>query len=125
MLSGEFYNRGEKIDSSKFGADPGVPTQVSSEEEASPNGGEKGIPAYHCKKCRRVVALQENVMDHVPGEGETSFAWSKQKSGNPLNKSDESECSSIFVEPLKWMTAGMCNLVCRNSGATGLFKVQS
>ncbi|KAI5583708.1 hypothetical protein BDE02_06G033000 [Populus trichocarpa] len=102
---GEFYNRGEKIDSSKFGADPGVPTQVSSEEEASPNGGEKGIPAYHCKKCRRVVALQENVMDHVPGEGETSFAWSKQKSGNPLNKSDESECSSIFVEPLKWMTA--------------------
>ena len=121
MLPGEFYNRGEKIDSSKFGADPGVPTQVSSGEEASPNGGEKGIPAYHCKKCRRVVAMQENVMDHVPGEGETSFAWSKQKSGNPLNKSDESECSSIFVEPLKWMTAGMCNLVCRNSGATGLF----
>ncbi|KAG5242563.1 dual specificity protein [Salix suchowensis] len=102
---GEFYNRGEKIDSSKFGADPGAPTQVSSNEEASPIGGEKGIPSYHCKKCHRVVALQENVVDHVPGEGETSFTWSKQKSGNPFNKSDESECSSIFVEPLKWMTA--------------------
>ncbi|KAG6743691.1 hypothetical protein POTOM_052392 [Populus tomentosa] len=102
---GEFYNRGEKIDSSKFGADPGVPTQISSEEEASPNEGKKAIPAYRCKKCRRVVALQQNVVDHVPGEGETSFAWSKQKSGNPFNKSDESECSSLFVEPLKWMTA--------------------
>ncbi|KAJ6363531.1 hypothetical protein OIU78_003663 [Salix suchowensis] len=102
---GEFYNRGEKIDSSKFGADPGAPTQVSSNEEASPIGGEKGIPSYHCKKCHRVVALQENVVDHVPGEGETSFTWSKQKSGNPFNKSDESDCSSIFVEPLKWMTA--------------------
>ncbi|KAJ6316816.1 hypothetical protein OIU78_019990 [Salix suchowensis] len=99
---GEFYNRGEKIDSSKFGADPGVPTQVSS---ASPDEGKKAIPAYRCKKCRRVVASQENVVDHVPGEGETSFAWSKQKSGNPFNKSDESECSSLFVEPLKWMTA--------------------
>nr|TKR97873.1 hypothetical protein D5086_0000208810 [Populus alba] len=102
---GEFYNRGEKIDSSKFGADPGVPTQISSEEEASSNEGKKAIPAYRCKKCRRVVALQQNVVDHVPGEGETSFAWSKQKSGNPFNKSDESECSSLFVEPLKWMTA--------------------
>ena len=121
MLPGEFYNRGEKIDSSKFGADPGVPTQVSSKEEASPDEGKKAIPAYRCKKCRRVVASQENVVDHVPGEGETSFAWSKQKSGNPFNKSDESECSSIFVEPLKWMTAGMYNLVCRNPGATGLF----
>ncbi|KAJ6300651.1 hypothetical protein OIU76_021449 [Salix suchowensis] len=102
---GEFYNRGEKIDSSKFGADPGVPTQVSSKEEASPDEEKKAIPAYRCKKCRRVVASQENVVDHVPGEGETSFAWSKQKSGNPFNKSDESECSSLFVEPLKWMTA--------------------
>ncbi|KAB5519308.1 hypothetical protein DKX38_023627 [Salix brachista] len=102
---GEFYNRGEKIDSSKFGADPGVPTQVSSKEEASPDEGKKAIPAYRCKKCRRVVASQENVVDHVPGEGETSFEWSKQKSGNPFNKSDESECSSLFVEPLKWMTA--------------------
>jgi dual specificity phosphatase 12 len=106
MVSGEFYNRGEKIDSSKFGADPGLPTEISSELEVASKEGNNRTPAYRCKKCRRVVALQENVVDHVPGEGETSFEWNKRKSGNPYYKSDETECSSIFVEPLRWMTAG-------------------
>ncbi|XP_050226301.1 uncharacterized protein LOC126676189 [Mercurialis annua] len=100
---GDSYNRGEKIDSSKFGADPGMATGVSS--DASSNGESKLTTAYRCKKCRRLVALQENVVDHVPGEGETSFTWNKRKSGNPFNKSDEPECSSIFLEPLRWMTA--------------------
>ncbi|GAY43695.1 hypothetical protein CUMW_076450 [Citrus unshiu] len=95
----------QKIDSSKFGADPGLPVEVLSGVEAIPNGGDNRTPAYRCKKCRRVVALQENVVDHIPGEGETSFEWHKRKSGNRFNRSDESECSSIFVEPLRWMTA--------------------
>ncbi|OAY40201.1 dual specificity protein phosphatase 12 isoform X2 [Manihot esculenta] len=102
---GDSYNRGEKIDSSKFGADPGVLTGVSSEISPSSNRENKRTTAYRCKKCRRVVALQENVVDHIPGEGETSFAWNKRRSGNPFNKSDEPECSSIFVEPLRWMSA--------------------
>ena len=106
MVSGESYNRGEKIESSKFGADPGLATEVFSEGEVASNLGNNRTPAYRCKKCRRVVALQENVVDHIPGEGETSFEWRKRKSGNPYNKSEESECSSIFVEPLQWMTAG-------------------
>ncbi|KAL0339777.1 UNVERIFIED_CONTAM: Dual specificity protein phosphatase 12 [Sesamum radiatum] len=96
---GDSYNRGEKIDGSKFGADPGLTAEKNSTNiEASPS------PAYRCKKCRRLVALQENVLDHVPGEGETCFEWYKRRSGNPLNRSSESECSSIFVEPLRWMT---------------------
>lgn len=102
---GELYNRGEKIDSSKFGADPGISTEpISSKVEASPNGVINSTAAYRCKKCRRVVALQENVVDHVPGEGETSFEGSKRRSGTPFDKSSEFECSSIFVEPLRWMT---------------------
>lgn len=103
---GDSYNRGEKIDSSKFGADPALPMEkdssyvdASTQKEATPS------PAYRCKKCRRVVALQQNVLDHLPGEGETSFEWHKRRSGNPFGKPDE-ECSSIFVEPLRWMTAG-------------------
>ncbi|KAK9290506.1 hypothetical protein L1049_008676 [Liquidambar formosana] len=103
---GDSYNRGEKIDSSKFGADPGLPTKVvSSEGEESSNGEINSTPAYRCKKCRRVIALQENVVSHIPGEGETSFEWLKRRSGNLFNKSDEFQCSSIFVEPLRWMTA--------------------
>lgn len=106
ILVGELYNRGERIDSSKLGADPGMPTEVSSEVEACPSVGSSRAPAYRCKKCRRIVALPENIVDHIPGEGETSFEWHKRRSGNPFNKSDESECSSIFVEPLRWMTGG-------------------
>ncbi|KAJ7976589.1 putative Dual specificity protein phosphatase [Quillaja saponaria] len=102
---GETYNRGEKIDSSKYRADPGMPTEVFCEGEATPEVGKKCTPAYRCKKCRRVVALQEHVVDHIPGEGETSFEWHKRGSGNPLNKSEEFDCSSVFIEPLRWMTA--------------------
>lgn len=101
---GDTYNRGEKIDISKFVTDPGLPIMVSSEVATSQNGEAK-CSTYRCKKCRRIVAQQENVMDHVPGEGESSFSWHKRKSGNPFDKYEE-ECSSIFVEPLKWMTAG-------------------
>ncbi|MQL91686.1 hypothetical protein Taro_024295 [Colocasia esculenta] len=98
--SGDSYNRGYKIDSSIFGADPGVTQSKSS--EASPRENEP-TPAYRCKKCRRVVALQENVVGHTPGKGETCFEWSKRSSG-PFDRRGETECSSIFVEPLRWMT---------------------
>ncbi|WCJ33387.1 dual specificity protein phosphatase-related [Euphorbia peplus] len=101
---GDCYNRGGKIDNSIFGADPGIPTGVSSDAAAPPNESKPSI-AYRCKKCRRIVAMEENVVDHIPGEGETSFGWNKRKSGNPFSNSDEPECSSIFIEPLKWMTA--------------------
>eukprot|EP00268_Persea_americana_P014629 TRINITY_DN16548_c0_g1_i1.p1 TRINITY_DN16548_c0_g1~~TRINITY_DN16548_c0_g1_i1.p1 ORF type:complete len:355 (-),score=52.56 TRINITY_DN16548_c0_g1_i1:330-1394(-) len=100
-ILGDAYNRGEKIDSSKFGADPGLSVEPVS-NEAVPNAN-KPTPAYRCKKCRRVVALQENVINHIPGEGEKCFEWQKWRSGNPFNRSDELECSSIFVEPLQWM----------------------
>ncbi|CAN6576844.1 unnamed protein product [Malus baccata var. baccata] len=104
---GESYHRGDRIDSSKFGADPGVAGEVASGVEAASNEGKTVTPAFRCKKCRRVVALQDNVEDHIPGEGEQSFGWRKRKSSNSYNKYEDSdsECSSIFVEPLKWMTA--------------------
>ncbi|THF96310.1 hypothetical protein TEA_027836 [Camellia sinensis var. sinensis] len=107
-FQGDSYNRGERIDTSKFGADPGLPTEeASSDIGTSGNSGRVSTAAYRCKKCRRVVALQENIVDHVLGEGETSFGWHKRKGGNPFNKCDEIECSSIFVEPLRWMTTGV------------------
>ncbi|KAK1428934.1 hypothetical protein QVD17_17774 [Tagetes erecta] len=101
---GDSYNRGEKIDSSKFAADPGLTkkeasilTETASQKEIVPT------PAFRCKKCRRVVALQENVINHVPGEGESSFEWHRRNSRNNYNKYNELECTSVFVEPLRWM----------------------
>lgn len=102
---GESYNRGEKMDNSKFGADPGLPKDENVSSEAGVKERETfSTPLYRCKKCRRLVASQENVISHVPGEGETSFEWHKRRSGNPFNKND-TECSSVFVEPLRWMAA--------------------
>ncbi|KAJ4826342.1 hypothetical protein Tsubulata_037597, partial [Turnera subulata] len=98
---GDSYNRGEKIDSSKFGTDPGIYKVLPSKSEGCPDGGNK-CTAYRCKKCRRVVALQENVVDHVPDDGDASFAWHKRKSGNLFNKSDMSECSSLFLREVRW-----------------------
>ncbi|XP_047321676.1 dual specificity protein phosphatase 12-like isoform X2 [Impatiens glandulifera] len=104
---GDSYNRGEIIDSSKFGADPGISlakTNVSASSEiesSSTSVVDKNL--YRCKKCRRLVALQENVVGHVPGEGQNSFGWRKKRHANPLSKPEEFECSSVFVEPLRWM----------------------
>lgn len=56
---------------------------------------------YRCKKCRRIVASHDLVVPHEPGDGQKCFKWKKR------NKSPEDDnlpkCSSIFVEPMKWM----------------------
>ncbi|KAL5720254.1 hypothetical protein ACHQM5_012933 [Ranunculus cassubicifolius] len=107
QVLGDSYNRGERIDSSQFGVDPGLPSATidsSSESSVSPKESTKPNTAYRCKKCRRVVAVKDNVVDHNPGEGEGCFKWQKRSSGNFFNRyDDEPECSSIFVEPLRWM----------------------
>lgn len=109
---GDSYNRGEKIDTTKFAADPGlskkevtIGTGTPSQKEVIPIPIPTPTPAsaFRCKKCRRVVALEENVVSHVPGEGESSFEWHRRRSDNYFNKYDELECTSIFVEPLRWM----------------------
>ncbi|KDP45356.1 hypothetical protein JCGZ_09605 [Jatropha curcas] len=56
---------------------------------------------YRCKKCRRIVASEENIVPHERGKGEQCFKW-KKRSGDPQEK-ETTECSSIFVEPMKWM----------------------
>lgn len=94
---GESYNCGETIDATKFGEDPAVEPRT---QKLAPSMN-AAIPtkAYRCKKCRRIVAVEDNVVDHVPGEGEPACAWSKRRNG-----SFDKECSSLFIEPLQWMT---------------------
>ncbi|XP_010279105.1 PREDICTED: probable inactive dual specificity protein phosphatase-like At4g18593 [Nelumbo nucifera] len=58
---------------------------------------------YRCKKCRRIVAAQENLVFHERGEGEKCFKW-KKRDGAPWEcQKEPPECTSIFVEPMKWM----------------------
>lgn len=61
---------------------------------------------YRCKKCRRIVASEENMISHERGKGESSFKWNKRSSGSWENKNQPDDCTSIFVEPMKWMQAG-------------------
>ena len=54
--------------------------------------------------------MEDNVISHVPGEGESCFDWNRRKSGRPCNNTEQ-DCSSLFVEPLKWMTPGRLMLL--------------
>ncbi|KAL1224794.1 putative inactive dual specificity protein phosphatase-like [Cardamine amara subsp. amara] len=75
-----------------------VETNSSSDESLPKESIPKPQVIYRCKKCRRIIAIEENVVPHEPGKGEECFAW-KKRSGN----SERVQCSSIFVEPMKWM----------------------
>ena len=67
----------------------------------------KSNAIYRCKKCRRIVASQENIVSHQHGKGDSSFKW-KKRSGNSWEKERQQiECTSLFVEPMKWMQAGI------------------
>ncbi|XP_020595690.1 dual specificity protein phosphatase 12 [Phalaenopsis equestris] len=101
---GHSYKLGEKVDSSIFEEDPGSLPESSSSSTSESAKENQRKTIYRCKKCRRIVALHENVVSHTPGEGETCFEWHKRKGGNPFKRFDEVECSSIFIEPLRWMT---------------------
>ncbi|MQM18263.1 hypothetical protein Taro_051251 [Colocasia esculenta] len=79
-------------------------TDISNRMEASNPATEaspKPQTLYRCKRCRRIVAAQENVVLHNQGEGDQCFR--KKKRGNQLAAERKPECSSIFVEPMKWM----------------------
>lgn len=99
-ILGQSYKNGEKVGGYMFEDDPGLFTQSGSCEDSLK--AEKHKIAYRCRKCRRIIAAEDNVISHVPGEGESCFDWNRRKSGRAYNK--EQDCSSLFIEPLKWMT---------------------
>jgi dual specificity phosphatase 12 len=73
-LPGDAYIRGERIDSSSYAADPG---NVSNKPNSRDSGDQHAVidqpsKVYRCKKCRRVVASEENVITHIPGAGDLS-----------------------------------------------------
>lgn len=63
---------------------------------------------YRCKKCRRIVASRELIVPHERGGGQKCFKWRKKKADvEEMNAGGAVECSSIFVEPMKWMESGI------------------
>jgi dual specificity phosphatase 12 len=73
---------------------------------------------YKCRKCRRGLFRDMNVLQHELGEGQESFKWSKRdevltpptssaslhQTHTPLTTpSSSAECTSLFIEPIEWM----------------------
>ncbi|KAI5068020.1 hypothetical protein GOP47_0016365 [Adiantum capillus-veneris] len=58
---------------------------------------------YRCKKCRRIVACQDNVLTH---EREGGHIPVRKKERSALGDETRAvNCTSVFVEPMQWMTA--------------------
>lgn len=72
-----------------------VATSISDSAEHVP----KPQAIYRCKKCRRLVASEENIVPHEQGKGEQCF---KRKKRSEM-ENEPAECSSLFVESMKWM----------------------
>eukprot|EP00897_Mesotaenium_endlicherianum_P002562 jgi/Mesen1/2333/ME000155S01426 len=127
---GRAFTEGEHIEPASFAADPADRRATSaspagpSDEQPPPagtpppsahgNSAAVGLGVqrgaadlYKCRKCRRVVAAAEHVVPHEAGGGSTAFKWKKRGGGGvkpTLGSEHGSECSSIFVEPMRWMT---------------------
>ncbi|KAJ2308121.1 tyrosine protein phosphatase yvh1 [Coemansia sp. RSA 2706] len=59
-----------------------------------------------CKKCRRALVTDANIIEHQAGAGQAEFSYKKRDTGGtstphafPQNRA----CSSLFVEPMEWM----------------------
>lgn len=120
---GEAFGRGEKIESSRYAADPTTTATInkksgSSSEDVdvdddtssstingvSTSSSTSSQADYSCKKCKRVVARQENVIPHDPMSGESSFRWRRRGARRWGGEDDDPACTALFVEPMQWMS---------------------
>uniref|UniRef100_A0A7I4BXR1 protein-tyrosine-phosphatase n=1 Tax=Physcomitrium patens TaxID=3218 RepID=A0A7I4BXR1_PHYPA len=97
----EAFWRGEKIENSRYAADPAVNSNKFEEDVGVSSS--QASAQYSCKKCKRVVACQENVIPHEPVSGESSFRWRRRDVRRWGGEHDDPACTSIFVEPMQWM----------------------
>ena len=84
---------------------------------------------YSCRKCRRVLATNTNVLEHEAGKGIDAFSWQQKKrmSSNQASSSNPnaSNCSSVFVSPVTWMLDETEQIFNENSGKIHCPKCQT
>jgi dual specificity phosphatase 12 len=101
---GDSFAKGEVLESSSYASDPGIRPAASSVPNVVETQIERSM-LYRCKKCRRVIARDENVLAHDVGGGEAAFNWKKRGTKRGMAQ-ERPVCTSIFVEPMQWMTTG-------------------
>eukprot|EP00250_Pteridium_aquilinum_P012107 c20516_g1_i1 orf=399-1382(-) len=101
---GELYGQGKCIESSCFAADPALVTSAGPQDSELQRRTDLNLaPFYRCKKCRRIVACQENVLTHEQESG--NLPVRKKEKGSLWNETRSVDCTSVFVEPMQWMMA--------------------
>lgn len=78
-------------------------TNMAEENNSSSESFSNSQVMYRCKKCRRIVATHESIVTHERGKGESCFKWSKRSGNSRGIENKPADCTSIFVEPMKWM----------------------
>ncbi|GHP05245.1 hypothetical protein PPROV_000399700 [Pycnococcus provasolii] len=53
-----------------------------------------------CRKCRQLLATNQHVVSHDVGKG---FKQTKRGGANATSSGGEPECTSLYVEPMRWM----------------------
>ncbi|KAG0563809.1 hypothetical protein M758_8G057600 [Ceratodon purpureus] len=100
---GDSFAKGEQMESSSYASDPGSANTRPAAPLNDPQSMTERSKVYRCKKCRRVVARDENVIGHDVGGGESAFKHHK-RGGKQGMAEQRPVCTSIFVEPMQWMT---------------------
>lgn len=55
--------------------------------------------SYKCRKCRLTLFNGASLITHEPGSGQMSFKRHKQD----FHAVDNTQCTSLFIEPVNWM----------------------
>ncbi|KAJ2161895.1 tyrosine protein phosphatase yvh1 [Coemansia sp. RSA 552] len=91
--SAEHYREYGALEGVLPGADPGA---------AGPATGR----AVRCKKCRRALVTDANILEHSAGAGQVEFSYKKRDTNGTVTPHafpQQRACSSLFVEPMEWM----------------------
>jgi len=90
MAMGKEREENGKLEKIEYGEDPEKKVMV----------GDVRPSTYRCKKCRKVLFDEENVIEHELGKAD---AFSRNSNfSRPTNPSRES-CTSVFSEPMEWI----------------------
>ncbi|MCO5600946.1 hypothetical protein L7F22_055063 [Adiantum nelumboides] len=92
----------DTFEDSSSAAGPALRTPPSGPYEQAQQA-DLGTPLlYRCMKCRRIVASQENALTHEQEGGQIPLR--KKEKGSRGVDAQTIDCTSVFVEPMQWMT---------------------
>ncbi|KAJ6624623.1 hypothetical protein lerEdw1_014820 [Lerista edwardsae] len=66
---------------------------------------------FRCRKCRRLLFRSSSILAHVEGKGPAAFAHKKASKPTLLGYDSRSNCTSYFIEPVRWMEPALLGVL--------------